>query len=71
MVAFINSVVAGAGITLLAYNAVAPGRMGVALALGAATAVALMVLFVVFQRWRFGMVRLATPLGAKGPNSDL
>jgi hypothetical protein len=59
MVAFINSVVAGAGVTLLAYNALAPGRMGVALALGAAAAVALMALFVVFQRWRFSMVRLA------------
>ena len=59
MVAFINSIVAGAGVTLLAYNALTAGRLGAALALGVATAVALMALFLVFQRWRFGMVRLA------------
>jgi hypothetical protein len=59
MVAYITSVVAGAGVALLSHNALAPGRVGVALALGAAAAVALMALFLVFQRWRFGMVKLS------------
>jgi hypothetical protein len=61
MIAFINGVVAGAGVTLLANYLLAGARLGLALALGVATAVGLMALFVVFQRWRFGMVRLAGP----------
>ena len=40
-----------AGVALASYNALAPGRVGVALGLGAAAAAALMALFLAFQRW--------------------
>ena len=55
MIAFINSTVAGAGVTLLAADRLGAGRTGLALAFGAATAVILMAAFLAFQRWRFGM----------------
>jgi hypothetical protein len=54
MIAFINSIVAGAGVTLLA-SALLGGRIGISLAIGLATVVVLLVAFVAFQRWRFSM----------------
>jgi hypothetical protein len=52
MVAFINAFVADAGVTLLTHRALGAG-IGVALLLGAGTAVALVVAFYVYQSWRF------------------
>jgi uncharacterized membrane protein len=52
-VAFINSVVAGAGVTLLATDLLGRSRMTLALSLGVGAAIATMLAFYVFQRWRF------------------
>jgi uncharacterized membrane protein len=54
MVAFINSIVAGAGVTLLAADRF--GRQtGLSLGLGVAAAVALMIVFFVYQNWRYSI----------------
>lgn len=53
MVAFINSIVAGAGVALLAGTLFGPERTTFAVGLGVATAVAIMVLFFAYQRWRY------------------
>lgn len=60
MIAFINNVVAGTGVAILAARLLGAGRTGLAVSLGAATAAVLMVAFLVFQRWRFSMVEPAT-----------
>jgi hypothetical protein len=52
MIAFINSIVAGAGVTLLASHLLG-GRTAPALGLGVATALLFMVAFLAFQRWRY------------------
>jgi hypothetical protein len=54
VVAFINSVVAGASVTLLARD-----RTGLALPLGVGAAVAFMGSFLAYQRWRFSTFELA------------
>ena len=53
MVAFINSIVAGAGAALLASARLGPERTSLAVGLGIATAVVLMAIFFVYQRWRY------------------
>lgn len=53
MVAVINAIVAGAGLTLLLRNTLGTARTGLAIGLGVLLAVALVVLFYRFQRWRF------------------
>jgi hypothetical protein len=53
MVATINAIVAGAGVALLARDRLGPTHLTLALSLGGATAVALVVAFYAFQRWRF------------------
>ena len=53
MVAFVNSIVAGAGVTLLAGELLGPAQTRLALGFGVAAAVALMGAFLVYQRWRF------------------
>jgi hypothetical protein len=53
MVAVINSIVAGAGVALLAGDRLGDGQRGHALGLGVAIALALMVAFLTYQRWRF------------------
>jgi hypothetical protein len=53
MIAFTNSVVAGAGVTLLLANLLGSDRIGLALSLGAASAVAFMAIFIVYQRRRY------------------
>jgi hypothetical protein len=53
MIAFINSVVAGVGVALLAGNVLAPGQTIFAVSLGVATALILMVAFLAFQSWRY------------------
>lgn len=55
MVAFINNVVAGAGIALLARWLLGPQRTLLAVLLGVASAVVLMAAYLAFQRWRFSM----------------
>jgi hypothetical protein len=52
MVAFVNSVVAGAA---LLGGLLLRDQTGLAVALGALTAVLLMTAFLAYQRWRFGM----------------
>ena len=53
MVAFINSIVGGAGATLLAGLLLGADRQGVALGIGVVTAVVAMAAFLAFQRWRY------------------
>lgn len=54
MVAFVNSVVAGAGIALLS-GLLLRHQTGLAVGLGALTAAFLMAAFLAYQRWRHGM----------------
>jgi hypothetical protein len=54
MVAFVNSIVAGAGVALLA-GLVVRDRTVLAVALGVVTATVLMTAFFAYQRWRHGM----------------
>ena len=54
MVAFVNSVVAGAGVALLG-GLLLRDRTGLAVALGALAAALLMAAFLSYQRWRHGM----------------
>jgi hypothetical protein len=59
MVAFLNSMVAGTGIALLAHALLPGGRTAVAIALAAA--------FVAFQRWRYRIFDLREPGGGNHP----
>jgi hypothetical protein len=54
MVAFVNSIVAGAGVALLG-GLVARDQTGLAVALGALSTALLMAAFLAYQRWRHGM----------------
>ena len=51
MIAFINSVVAGAGVALLVDGLVGGSEIGLVSGIG--TVLALMTVFYLFQRWRF------------------
>jgi hypothetical protein len=53
MVAFVNSIVAGAGVSLLIGELLGTNRLGLALALGVLAASAVMGAFLLYQRWRF------------------
>ena len=53
MVAFINSIVAATGVTLLANDRLGGGQTGLALGLGVAAAAILMAVFLAYQRWRY------------------
>ena len=53
MIAFINSLVAGAGVTLLANSVVSRDRIRLALGLGVIATVVLMILFLAYQRARY------------------
>jgi hypothetical protein len=61
MIAFINSVVAGVGIALLAGDRLGGDRAAWAISLGVAFAVALNVAFVAYERWRFRIFERAEP----------
>ncbi|MER9424196.1 MULTISPECIES: hypothetical protein [unclassified Mesorhizobium] len=64
MIAFINAIVAAAGVTLLAFRVGAD--LLLALCLGAGTAIGLMTIFYLYQRLRTkGMVRIAKPYGSE------
>jgi hypothetical protein len=65
MIAFINSMVAGAGVALLVSHTLVRNRIAIALGFGAATALVLMIAFLVFQRWRYSVS--APPLSALLP----
>jgi hypothetical protein len=53
MVAFINSIVAGVGVALLAGRLLGEGKPLLASLIGVGVALVLMVLFFVFQKWRY------------------
>jgi hypothetical protein len=53
MVACINSVVAGAGLTLLAHRLLGPDRRALAVWLGVATGALLVAAFFAYQKWRY------------------
>jgi hypothetical protein len=57
MIAFINGIVAGAGIALVAGHVRAAAHVGFRLLLGVATAVAFIAVFLAYQRWRFDNAR--------------
>ena len=63
MIAFINSVAAGAGVALLAGNLLVRDQTVFALLLGVAAALVLMAAFLVYQRWRY---RISSPVEARG-----
>jgi hypothetical protein len=53
MVAFINSILAGVGVALLAGRLLGEGKTLLASLIGVGVALVLMVLFFVFQKWRY------------------
>jgi hypothetical protein len=61
MVAFINNIVAGAGIALLARGLLGEEHTLLAVWLGVAGMLILTAAFLVFQKWRFGMFETARP----------
>jgi hypothetical protein len=54
MVAFVNSIVAGAGVALLAGDLLGSDRTVLALVLGVVAAAAVMTAFLLYQNWRYG-----------------
>ena len=66
MIAFINSIVAGAGIALLVRVVAGVGEEALAWVCGVASAAVLVWIFYVFQRWRFR----STPLAIR-PEGDI
>jgi hypothetical protein len=61
MVAFINSIVAGTGVTLLANGVLGGDQIGFAVSLGAAATAVLMAAFLAYQRWRYRSAEAAAP----------
>lgn len=53
MIAFVNSIVAGAGVALLANELLDGDHTGLAVLLGVAVAAALVAAFLAFQQWRY------------------
>lgn len=53
MIAFINNILAGVGVTMLANRFLGEGHTGLAVSIGVASAVLLTVAFLAYQRWRF------------------
>jgi len=64
MIAFINSIVAGASVTLFVNNLFSGDGIGVALTVGVATAVTLVAVFLAYQRWRYRATEHTTPRAA-------
>jgi hypothetical protein len=62
MIAFINSIVAGTGVTLLANSLFGGAQIRLAVGLGVAAAVALMAAFLAYQRWRYRIGEATAPL---------
>jgi len=53
MIAFINSIVAGTGVTLLVNSLFGGDQIRLAVGLGVAATVVLMAVFLTYQRWRY------------------
>lgn len=64
MLALINSIVAGAGLTMLAHRLLGADRMVLSLLIGVAGVVVLMVAFVLYERWRFRVFEIAASRAA-------
>lgn len=60
-VAVVNSIVGGAGVSLLAADRLGGGRTGLAVGLGVSAAIALLAIFFAYQDWRYTTI---VPLGA-------
>jgi len=58
MIAFINSIVAGTGLTMLATNLLGQ-QIGVATGFGVLVTAVLMVIFLAYQRWRYSGTEIA------------
>jgi hypothetical protein len=56
MVAFINSIVAGVGVAMLAGGLLQENQSLLAPLIGAAVALALMAVFLAYQKWRYDSV---------------
>src|SRR5205823_14852591 len=69
MIAFVNNIVAGAGVALLANVLFHGHRIALALLLGVIVAVMLMAVFLVYQRWRFRILELPPPFEHAGPRA--
>jgi hypothetical protein len=61
MIAFINCIVAGTGVTLLANSLFGGDQIRLAVGLGVAATVVLMAVFLVYQRWRYRSAEAAAP----------
>ena len=63
MIAFINSVVAGVGVALLAGARLGAEKAHLAVSIGVASAIGLIAVFVVYERWRFRVFDRIEPDG--------
>jgi hypothetical protein len=61
MIAFINGIVAGTGVTLLANSLLGGDRITLTVWLGVAASLALMGLFIAYQPWRYRGAEAAAP----------
>ena len=61
MIAFINSIVAGTGVALLANSLLGGDQIGLAVCLGVAATVVLMAVFLAYQGWRYRSAEPAAP----------
>jgi hypothetical protein len=61
MIAFINSIVAGTGVALLATSLFGANQTRLAVSLGVAATVVLMAVFLAYQRWRCRGAEVAAP----------
>jgi hypothetical protein len=66
MVAFINSIVAGVGVALLAGRLLREDQVLLASLIGAGAALVVMAAFIAYQKWRFDSVKLAGVEAAPG-----
>ncbi len=65
MIAFINSIVAGTGVTLLASGLFGGDQTRLPVGLGVAATVMLMAVFLAYQRWRYRGAEAAAPHNAE------
>jgi hypothetical protein len=61
MIAFINSVVAGTGVTLLANTLLGGDQIRLAVGFGVTATVVLVAIFLAYQRWRYRSAEASTP----------
>jgi hypothetical protein len=67
LVAFLNSIVAGVGVAMLAGGLMQGRRTMVASLVGAAVALVLMALFFFYQKWRYDSTAAPSPQPEEGP----